>query len=101
MPKDNIDAQTTIDKEVTLEGKTKLHFYDEDDRIRGCIDSTNRKGEKECFPFVSISIAVVTNEFRPIRHIGEVSAIAAEIKKRVKSMPGSNYYKDLRGSKGS
>ncbi len=76
-------------------------FYDEDDRIRGCIDSTNRKGEKECFPFVSISIAVVTNEFRPIRHIGEVSAIAAEVKKRVKSMPGSNYYKDLRGSKGS
>ena len=74
-------------------------FYDEDDRTRGCIDSTNRKGEKECFPFVSISIAVVTNEFRPIKHIGEVSAIAAEVKKRVKSMPGSNYYKDLRGSK--
>ncbi len=74
-------------------------FYDEDDRIGGGIASTNRKGEKENFPLMSISIAVVTNEHRAVKHIGEVSAIAAEIKKHVKSMPGSNYHKDLRGSK--
>ncbi|MBN1841788.1 MAG: diguanylate cyclase [Deltaproteobacteria bacterium] len=73
------------------------NFYDEGDRTRGCIDSTNRKGEKERFPFVSISIAVVTNEHRPIKHIGQVSAIAAEVKKHAKSMEGSNYYKDMRG----
>jgi len=73
------------------------NFYDEQDQVRGYIDSTNRKGEKESFPFVSVSIAIVTNERRPIQHIGEVSAIAAEIKKRAKSMPGSSYYKDLRG----
>ena len=71
-------------------------FYDEDDRKRGYIHSKNRKGEEECFPLVSVSIAVVTNEYRPIRHIGQVSAIAAEVKKYVKSMPGSNYYKDRR-----
>ncbi len=75
------------------------NFYDEDDRIRGYIDSTNRKGEVERFPIISLSIAVVTNEYRPITHIGEVSAVAAEVKKRVKSMEGSKYLKDLRGSK--
>ncbi|NVM56977.1 MAG: diguanylate cyclase [Desulfobacterales bacterium] len=75
------------------------NFYDEDDRIRGYIDSTNRKGEKERFPIMSISIAIVTNEYRPIKHIGEVGAIAAEVKKRLKSMKGSNYVKDMRGSK--
>lgn len=75
------------------------NFYDEEDRIRGYIDSTNRKGEDERFPIISLSIAVVTNEYRPITHIGEVSAIAAEVKKRVKSMEGSKYLKDLRGSK--
>jgi diguanylate cyclase (GGDEF)-like protein len=75
------------------------NFYDEEDRIRGYIDSTNRKGENERFPIISLSIAVVTNEYRPITHIGEVSAIAAEVKKRVKSMEGSKYLKDLRGSK--
>jgi diguanylate cyclase (GGDEF)-like protein len=72
-------------------------FYDEGDRVRGYIDSVNRKGKKEQFPIVPISIAVVTNEYRPIKHIGEVSSIAAEIKNRVKSMQGSNYVKDLRG----
>ncbi len=71
-------------------------FYDEEDRKRGYIHSTNRKGEQECFPLVSLSIAVVTNEYRPIKHIGQVSAIAAEVKKYVKSMSGSNYYKDRR-----
>jgi diguanylate cyclase (GGDEF)-like protein len=74
-------------------------FYDEEDRICGYIDSINRKGENERFPIISLSIAVVTNEYRPIEHIGEVSAIAAEVKKRVKSMEGSRYLKDLRGSK--
>jgi diguanylate cyclase (GGDEF)-like protein len=73
------------------------NFYDEQDKIRGYIDSTNRKGEKESFPFVSVSIAIVTNERRPIKHIGEVSAIAAELKKKAKAMPGSSYYKDSRG----
>jgi diguanylate cyclase (GGDEF)-like protein len=75
------------------------NFYDEDDRIHGYIESTNRKGEKEHFPIMSISIAVVTNKHRPIQHIGQVSAIAAEVKKRVKSMPGSCYVKDLRRAK--
>jgi len=74
-------------------------FYDEDDRIRGYIESTNRKGEKERFPIMSISIAAVTTEYRPIKHIGQISAIMAEVKKRVKSMKGSNYLRDLRGSK--
>lgn len=74
------------------------NFYDEEDRANGYIDSTNRKGQKERFPIVSISIAVVTNEYKPIKHIGQVSAIAAEVKKRVKSLQGSNYVKDLRGS---
>jgi len=75
------------------------NFYDEEDRIHGFIESTNRKGEKERFPVISLSIAVVTNEYRPIKHIGEVSAVAAELKKRVKSMEGSTYLKDRRGSK--
>ena len=74
-------------------------FYDEEDKIRGYIECANRKGEDERFPFISMSIAVVTNEYRPIRHIGEVSALAASVKKRVKSIAGSTYLKDLRGSK--
>ena len=53
------------------------NFYDEEDRIRGYIESKNRKGHPEKFPVVSVSIAVVSNEYRPVRHIGQVSTIAA------------------------
>jgi diguanylate cyclase (GGDEF)-like protein len=76
------------------------NFYDEEDRIHGYIEAKNRRGRNERFPLMSVSIAVVTNEYRPIKHIGQISAIAAEVKKRVKAMDGSNYIKDLRGSKG-
>ena len=71
------------------------NFYDEEDKTRGYIDAKNRKGEKERFPIVSVSIGIITNEHRPIKHIGEVSTIVTEILKRVKSMEGSNYAKDL------
>jgi PleD family two-component response regulator len=74
-------------------------FYDENDRAHGYIESIDRRGKKGRFPIMPISIAVVTNEYRPIRHIGEVGAIAAEIKNRVKSIQGSTYAKDMRGSK--
>ncbi len=77
-----------------------VNFYDEEDKITGYIDSTDRKGKKHRFSIMSVSIAVITNQYRPIKHIGQVSAIAAELKKRVKSMRGSNYVKDMRGSKG-
>lgn len=74
-------------------------FYDENDRVYGYIECLDRKGQKERFPILPISIAVVTNEYRPITHIGEVGAIAAEVKNRVKSLKGSAYAKDMRGSK--
>ncbi len=74
-------------------------FYDEDDRVRGYIDSTNRKGGKERFPLMTISIAVVTNEKRKIKHHGEASAIAADLKKHAKSIAGSIFVKDLRSEK--
>lgn len=71
-------------------------FYDEEDRVRGYMDSVNRKGEKERFPLMTISIAVVTNEKRRLSHLGEASAIAADLKKYAKSLKGSKYVKDLR-----
>ncbi|MBI5360487.1 MAG: response regulator [Planctomycetes bacterium] len=70
--------------------------YDEADRNCGHIQGQDRQGKEVCFPLMSISIAVVTNERRPITHPGQVSEIAAELKKRAKSLHGSNYVKDAR-----
>jgi diguanylate cyclase (GGDEF)-like protein len=71
-------------------------FYDEEDRARGYIDSVDRRGEREQFPIMSLSIAVVSNEFRPITHPGDISKVVSQIKKEVKAMKGSNYVKDRR-----
>lgn len=73
-------------------------FYDREDRLKGYIDSVDRRGDKEQFPIMSLSIAVVTNERSPIAHPGDVSKIASELKKRAKAMKGSVYVKDQRGS---
>ena len=72
-------------------------FYDRDDRLKGYIDSVDRRGNKEQFPMMSLSIAVVTNERCPIAHPGDVSKIASELKKRAKALKGSVYVKDERG----
>ncbi len=71
-------------------------FYDREERLRGYIDSIDRKGNHEQFPIMSLSIAVVTNCHRPINHPGDVSKIASELKKRAKALPGSVYVKDQR-----
>ncbi len=76
------------------------NFYDEEDRVRGYIGSKNRKGEEERFSILSISIGVVTNERRDIRHIGEISTIATEMKAYAKTVKGSNYFKDQRAESG-
>lgn len=71
-------------------------FYDREDRLKGYIDSGDRRGNKEQFPIMSLSIAVVTNERAPIAHPGDVSKIVSELKKKAKAVKGSAYVKDQR-----
>lgn len=73
-------------------------FYDRDDRLHGYIDSVDRKGNREQFPIMSLSIAVVTNSYRTIDHPGDVSKIASELKKLAKAQKGSAFVKDQRGT---
>jgi diguanylate cyclase (GGDEF)-like protein len=70
--------------------------YEEEDRERGYIVSTDRRGNVQRFPIMSISVAVVHNTYRELDHPGKVAQIAAELKKYVKTMPGSNFVFDRR-----
>lgn len=71
-------------------------FYNDEDRARGYIVTTNRKNETDRFPLVSVSIAVITNERRNLTSIGHISRLASEVKKIVKARPGNQYYIDQR-----
>ena len=73
------------------------HFYDEDDRAKGFIQSTDREGNMRTFPLMAISIAVVFNMEGRLKHYGEVSQIAMTLKKKAKENPKSSYVLDKRG----
>jgi len=72
-------------------------FYDAEDAARGFIEVKSRMGEPRRFPLLSITVACLTNEQRPIRHVVEASDIAAELKRYGKGIPGSVWVKERRG----
>lgn len=76
--------------------KTAPSFYNEGDRKNGYIMGHDRQGKEQKIPLVSISIGVVTNEFRKIEHVAQISEIGAELKSYAKSLERSNYIKDKR-----
>ncbi|MDR3305443.1 MAG: response regulator [Clostridiales Family XIII bacterium] len=91
------DKAGKICDEVIVEFDEKvLNFYNEEDRNIGCITTKNRKGEVDTFPLMSISLAIITNEHRELNSAVEVGDIAAEVKKKLKTMAGSNYFLDRR-----
>lgn len=81
--------------------KRVLDHYDEKIRKLGYIIWENRRGEQISFPLASLSIAVVTNSKREFTNYLQFGEIAAEVKKRAKSIPGSVCVIDRRTKKTS
>lgn len=71
-------------------------FYNERDRANGYILAFDRQGNEQKIPLISVSIGVVTNEFRKIEHVAQVGEIGAELKSYAKKVQRSNYVKDQR-----
>ncbi|MGE5309352.1 MAG: response regulator [Deltaproteobacteria bacterium] len=71
-------------------------FYNETDRANGYIVAKDRQGVERKIPLLSISIGIVTNQFRKIDHVAQIGEIGAELKKFAKSQEKSNYVLDQR-----
>ena len=71
-------------------------LFSQVDLDKGYISTLNRRGEVENFPIMSISLGVVTNIYRVFNSHLEVADTAAELKKKLKALPGSNYFIDRR-----
>ena len=100
---DDFVIVTTLDKTDLLCQKVILNFenlvpsfYNEKDRKNGYIFAFDRNGKEQKIPLISISIGVVTNEFRKITHVAQIGEIGAELKSYAKSLERSNYVKDQR-----
>lgn len=72
-------------------------LYDVEDRERGSITVTNRRGEDQEFPIVTVSIGIASNERRTFGHYAEAVAVATEMKAFTKkSHEGSSWAVDRR-----
>lgn len=76
--------------------RTIPSYYSLQDVTRGYIDGHDRRGMEQRFPLMSISLAVVTVKGEKYRNPLEVSEVCAELKEYAKSLPGSNYVKDVK-----
>lgn len=71
-------------------------FYSKEDLEQGYIMAKSREGAVKKFPITSISLAGVTNQKRPITSYGEMTNIAASVKKKSKAIAGSCFVIDKR-----
>ncbi len=76
--------------------KAAPHFYTKMDRERGYIMAHDRQGKEVKLGFLSISIGVVSNEYRKIEHVAQIGEIGAELKTAAKQFGYSSYIKDKR-----
>ncbi len=100
---DDFVIVTTPDKADAICQKTILgfeelgpSFYNEKDRKKGYIVGKDRRGAEQKIPLLSLSIGIVTNEYRKIAHVAEIGEIGAELKAYAKNLERSNYVKDRR-----
>lgn len=71
-------------------------LYNQEDLNQGFIIAHARDGSIKKFPIMSISLAEVNNEAREITSYGQVTNIAAEVKKKAKATEGSVFVMDKR-----
>lgn len=66
-------------------------YYRSQDRERGFIDTHDRRGKPFHAALLSLKIAIVTNRRRKLSHPAQAAELAAEVKRHLKSHPGSHF----------
>jgi diguanylate cyclase (GGDEF)-like protein len=71
-------------------------YYDAEDRERGWIEVTNRRGELQRFDPIAVSVGIASTQRRAFAHFAEVVSVATEMKNYTKGTPGSSWAIDRR-----
>jgi diguanylate cyclase (GGDEF)-like protein len=71
-------------------------LFEEREKSDGYYIGTNRKGQEEKIPLISIAIAVVPTDAAKLNHYGKVAEVAAELKAMAKKSNESCYVVDRR-----
>lgn len=76
--------------------KNIRNLYSKEDLDKGFIISKARDGKTVQFPIMAISLAGVTNAYKPLTSYAEVTNICADVKKKAKATPESVFVLDKR-----
>jgi diguanylate cyclase (GGDEF)-like protein len=71
-------------------------FYDVEDRSKGMIDAADRQGSPRTFPIMTISVGITHTRASNCSHYGEMTEVAAEMKRLAKRHKESCYKIDQR-----
>lgn len=66
-------------------------FYNAEDCDRGFIVARDRRGQRQSFPLITITVSLVTDDGTAYKNPLDMAKMAAEVKEYGKSLPGSNY----------
>jgi EAL domain-containing protein (putative c-di-GMP-specific phosphodiesterase class I)/GGDEF domain-containing protein len=89
-------AETLSESIIDLFDKSVHAFYERADRERGYMLIKAKDGGYERHSFVSLSIAIITNEKMPFEHVAQITKAASQIHNYLKRFPASTYLKDRR-----
>jgi diguanylate cyclase (GGDEF)-like protein len=93
----SIENSEPISKEIIKKFDEVIPYhYQKEDLEKGYIVSVDRRGYVMKFPVMTISIAIVHNEYRKLDDADQISKVAAELKKYAKDLEGSVYIFDRR-----
>jgi len=90
-------ARAVADEVVRVFDEKSPRLYSEEDRERGHIQVVNRQKVLTDVPLMSVTVAGITNVGREINHVGQLSDIAAELKRYGKSRNESIVVWERRG----
>jgi diguanylate cyclase (GGDEF)-like protein len=89
-------AQAVADTIISEFDNRVRGIYNQEDLQKDCIIAHARDGSIKKFPIMGITLSGVSNEHRSITSYGEVTNIAAEVKKKGKSIGKSTFVMDQR-----
>jgi diguanylate cyclase (GGDEF)-like protein len=91
------DRGETIARAITHDFDECIpNHYNNEDKERGYLEGIDRQGAVSKIPVASISAAIITNEHRELFHPLQIAQLAAEVKRYLKTLPGSQYGYDRR-----
>jgi len=91
------DKEKIISSEFVSEFDRLIPFhYPKEDRIKGYIEVEDRSNQIKKIPLMSVSIAIVNNQYRDFDNIIQINEALAELKSYLKKIPGSKFMSERR-----